>query len=140
MIVFMLGPALFEIAPMALDKLTIGRKIPFASHDVLGAEPILEDMGPDNQTVTLDGKLKPDHFGGLGELEALKLARDAATPLPLIRGDFMPLGFFLIEEVEEKHESINEFGIGREIEVEVKLRSVAAPGIGAAGAIFRLFG
>lgn len=135
-----LGPALFEIAPMSLQKLKIGRKVDFASHSVMGAEPILEDMGPDNSTVSIEGCLKPEHFGGLRELEALKAARDTRTPLPLIRGDFTPLGFFVIEEVEEKHEMINAYGIGREIEIEVKLRSVAFPGSGLAASILRLFG
>lgn len=135
-----LGPVLFEIAPMSLQKMKMGRKVEFASHDVLGAEPELEDMGPDNATVSIEGCLRPEHFGGMGNLEILKAARDSRTPLPLIRGDFKPLGFFVIEEVEEKHDSINAYGIGREIEVEVKLRSVASPGVGLAGAILRLFG
>ncbi len=136
-----LGPALFEIAPMQLQKLKIGRKVDFASHDVLGAEPVLEDMGPENSTATIKGCLRPEHLGGgLRELETLKAARDTRTPLPLIRGDFTPLGFFVIEEIEEEHDSINELGIGREIEIEVKLRSVAFPGSGLANSILRLFG
>lgn len=139
-VTLMIGPALFEIAPLSLQKFSLSRKYPFASHDVMGAEPVLEDMGPENASITVEGCLKPEHFGGLGELEALKTARDAAIPLPVVRGDFTPLGFFVIEEVEEKHETINEFGIGREIEVEVKLKSCASPGIGMAASILRLFG
>lgn len=135
-----LGPALFEITPMNLTEVKEGQKFPFASHDVLGGTPILENMGIDSATVSLKGCLKPEHFGGLPELESLRAAQRTGTPLPLIRGDFTPLGFFVIEEVEVEHEILNEFGIGREIEVEVKLKSVATPDAGLASAIFRLFG
>lgn len=136
----MLGPALFEIAPMNLTKVKEGQKFPFASHDVLGGQPLLENMGIDSAVVELKGCLKPEHFGGLGELEALRAAQRTGIPLPLVRGDFTPLGFFVIEDMDIEHETLNEFGIGREIEVEIKLKSVATPDIGMASAIFRLFG
>lgn len=135
----LIGPALFRIEPMSLQKLSMSRKIPFAEHAVLGAEPVLEDMGPENESVTVSGVLHPAHFGGLPELEILKMARDGALPLPVTRGDFRPLGFFLIEEVEEKHDMIGFKGVGRVVEVEVKLKSVATPGVGMAAAILRLF-
>lgn len=139
-IIMMLGPTRFEISPMAMQKFKMGRKIPFASHDVLGAEPVLEDMGPDNESVSIEATLKPEHFGGLGELDLLKEARDAAVPLPLMRGDFSPMGFYVIEELEEKHDHLNELGIGREIEIEIKLKSVATPGPDLAFAILNLLG
>ena len=135
----MIGPALFTIAPMNAQKHSLSRKIPFAEHAVLGAEPVLEDMGPENASMKVEGVLHPEHFGGLGQLEALKIARDAATPLPVMRGDFMPMGFFVIENVEEKHDYLNQSGGGREITVEVTLKSVATPGIGAASSILGLF-
>lgn len=136
----MLGPALFEIQPMNLTKVKEGQKFPFASHEVLGAQPLLENMGIDSSTVELKGNLKPEHFGGLNELESLRSAQRAGVPLPLVRGDFTPLGFFVIEEMEVEHEILNELGIGREVEIEIKLKSVSTPDVGMASAIFRLFG
>ncbi|TVR06619.1 MAG: phage tail protein [Salinarimonadaceae bacterium] len=134
----MIGPVMCDIA-LNLGAHGGGRPIPFASHDVLGVEPVLEDMGPGNAVLNLQITIHPEHFGGLGGLEALKIARDQMLPLPVIRGDFTPLGWFVIEDVEEDHATLNGGGVGREITVKVSLRSAGSPSAGLAPSIFRLF-
>ena len=135
-----LGPVVFSIAPMSLVSMQGSQKMRFASHDVLGAHPVLEFMGPDSATRSIEGVIYPEHFGGGAELSRLVEARKRGVPLPLIRGDFTPLGWFVIEDVQIKHESMNAAGVGREITFTVELRSVSTPPSDSAPSIFRLFG
>lgn len=145
MILMKLGPVTFEASPRPLNahEHSGERKYPFVTHDVLGVEPVLEKMGPDNKIVKIEGTIHPHHFGGVPQLRALESAQLRGTPLPLMRGDRRPLGWYVIEHFEEQHDVLDHHGVGREIKFQATLRSVGRPGSGMAGAImsiFRLFG
>ena len=111
----------------------------FAKHEVLGSSPIYEGTGEDEGTCTLSGVIHPAHFGGLGTLSVLEAARQAAVPLPLMRGDFTPLGWVLIQNLTQKNDYIDEKGVGREIQFTVELLRVGTPDVGMASSILRLF-
>lgn len=140
MILISVGPVMFQIAPLNPQGIDMGGEVRFASHDVLGAEPQLEHTGYKSGTLEIKGVMFPETFGGMSSLEVIRAAKAAAVPLPVIRGDFSALGWFVIESSDEKHESLNQYGIGKEITVTLKLKQVGSPGIGLVGAIFSLFG
>jgi uncharacterized protein len=140
MILMAVGPAIFQVAPMNLTEFEAGRKITFAEHDVLGAAQVLEKTGMNAATLRVTGKLLPDVFGDIRGLDAIVAAKLAGTPVPVIRGDYVPLGWFVIEDSDEKHESVGATGIGREIIVSLKLKSVGTPASSLASAIFSLIG
>lgn len=139
----MLGPVQFKLVGLNAQKLTIKREIPFAKHKVIGAEPVKEFTGPDSEEIKIKGTIFPysqSGRGGLSGISALKAARDAAIPLPLVRADGGGGGWYLIEEVEEEHDMLSPSAIGREIEFSAKLCSVGTPGAGVFGQILGLFG
>lgn len=134
------GPVAFQIAPLNATSAKSSQKVIFASHDVLGAAPPLEHTGFENEELTIEGIMYPETFGGMSSLDVIEAAKLAATPLPVIRGDYRPLGWFVIESAEIKHDMLNEYGIGREISVTLKLKAVGTPAGTLAAAIFALFG
>lgn len=133
-----LGPVVFDLVSNLTD--TEGETVSaFAKHEVVGSPPVYEAMGDDEGTFTLTGVIHPEHFGGLGTLATLEAARQAAVPLPLMRGDFTPLGWVLIESLSEQSGYLNHHGVGREIQFSVSLIRVGKPSANLAPSIMRLF-
>lgn len=139
----MLGPVQFRLVGLNPQTISIKREIPFAEHKVIGAEPIKEYTGPGSEEIKIKGKVFPysqTGRGGISGIAALKAARDAAIPLPLVRANGGGGGWYLIEEVEEEHEMLSASAVGREIEFSAKLCSVGTPGAAVFGQILGLFG
>lgn len=126
MALMILGPVVFDLRNNITGR---GRtsKMAFAKHDVVGGAPVYEALGVDESTASLECVLHPYHFGGLARLEALELAMQAQTPLSLMRGDGVPLGWFIINEVDEKHADIAIAGVGQEVTFSLKLTRVDTP-------------
>ena len=138
-----IGPVQFRLVGLNTQEIKHSRKIPYADHKVVGAEPIKEFMGPDNAELEISGTVFPYAESGRGSLQgiaALEVARDSAMPMPVVRGDGYVFGWYVIEEVKQEHGTLSAQGIGREVKYTVKLCSVGSPGIGGIGAIFTLFG
>lgn len=133
-----LGPIVFDLVTN-LDETESESRSSFAKHDVVGAPPVHEETGDDDSSFTLGGTVHPLHFGGLSSLDVLEAARAAKVPLPLMRGDFTPLGWVIIDRIKQRSELLNYQGIGNEIRFSVDLIRTSNPGIGAAASILRLF-
>ncbi len=133
-----LGPVIFDLVTNLTEH---NRKAAssFAKHEVVGTSPVYESMGEDEGSFTLTGVIHPAHFGGLGTLGTLEAARLAAIPLPLMRGDFTPLGWVLIQNLTEQSGYLDDKGIGREVQFTVELLRVGSPGVDMASSILRLF-
>lgn len=133
-----LGPVVFDLVANLIG--TEGETASsFAKHEVVGGAPVYEAMGDDEASFTLSGVIHPEHFGGLGTLATLEAARAQQVPLPLMRGDFVPLGWVLIESLSEEHGYLDHRGVGREVQFTVTLIRVGNPGVGMAASILRLF-
>ncbi|TIS37493.1 phage tail protein [Mesorhizobium sp.] len=133
-----LGPVVFDLVVNLTE--TEGKTASaFAKHEVIGAAPVYESMGDDESTFTLTGVLHPEHFGGLGTLATLEAARTAGIPLPLMRGDFTPLGWVLIQTISQQNGFLNAQGVGREVQFTIELTRVGSPGADMASSILRLF-
>lgn len=133
-----LGPVVFDLVTNLTD--TDAEAAPaFAKHEIINGPPIYEAMGEDEASFSLSGVIHPEHFGGLPSLDILERARAAQLPLPLMRGDFTPLGWVLIGSVKQQSGFLSPQGIGREIRFTVSLIRVGNPGIGLAQSILRLF-
>ncbi|RWC91640.1 MAG: phage tail protein [Mesorhizobium sp.] len=133
-----LGPVVFDLVTNLTEHQKKGESA-FAKHEVVGSAPIYETMGENEGTFTLTGVIHPAHFGGLGTLATLEAARLAAVPLPLMRGDYTPVGWVLIQGLSELSGYLDEKGVGREVQFSVELLRVGSPGVGMASSILRLF-
>lgn len=112
----------------------------FAVKPVVGAQPNREFVGQADTRFSLAGKIYPYRFSafglssGLDELDELKAIAASGEPQLLMRGDFMNLGWFVIEKNTIHSSTLSATGIGREVFFSVNLvssPSASADGIGA---------
>lgn len=134
-----LGPVVFDVTN-DLQKYDEESASAFARHDIYGGAPVYEDVGEEEGTFTLSGTMLPYLFGGLSGLTKLEAARVAKVPLPLMRGDFTPLGWVLISKISKSNIELDPSeGIGQEISYSLTLLKVSRPGISSAADILRIF-
>jgi len=133
-----LGPVVFDRVANLLE-FGSDSEVVFAKHDVIGAGPIYEATGGDGGSIQLSGVIKPEHFGVNGALATLEAAQASQIPLPLMRGDFRPIGWVLIQKLNRRDNELNGFGLGREITFDITLIKVGSPASSFAPSILSLF-
>lgn len=133
-----LGPVVFDLVLNPLETESQSTAA-FAKHEIVNGSPIWEAMGEDESTFTISGVIFPDKFGGESGLNALEAARAAQIPLPLMRGDFVSLGWVLVKSVTATATYLNWKGRGQKIEFTVELIQASNPGASAAPSILALF-
>jgi phage protein U len=122
-----LGSVAFEVFPLNTHEHSRAAEMGFVEKAVLGARPPLEKVGEGNETRMISGRVFPRKFGGLGQLASLEAARAAGQPLFLMRGDGRPLGFYVIERMNEKDTYLAANGVGQVIEFDISLKAASAP-------------
>lgn len=125
-----LGPVVFTLVTNVQETSTSAEST-FAKHAVVGTPPIYEAMGMGETATTLKGVVHPHVTGVDGSLAALETACARQIPLPLMRGDFLPLGWHVITKFERSDKTFEAYGRGLEIEFTVTLAKV--DGVGAVG-------
>lgn len=135
-----LGPVTFDLT-IDLQGYTEKWVSSFAKHEVFGAGPIYEDTGDGESTLTIKGILHPYLFrGAMNGLAALKAIRAAKLPVTLTRGDYTPLGWYLVNEISAEHSTLHPLdGVGQEIEYSVELFSCGPPTGGQIESLLRFF-
>lgn len=136
---YMLGPVLLSLAPLNATSLTEDGEHPFAEHPVLGTAPLYEDMGQGPRSVRLRGITFPhvaEFASGLGMLDVLEGARRAGQPLPVMRGDFVFLGYFVIERLSLEGQYLDFDGVPKELRFDLLLKACDAP---PASSVYGLF-
>lgn len=137
-----LGPVTFNLKN-DLSGISQSETSHFARHEVFRAPPVYEDTGDDESTLSLTGTLRPFLFeGALDALSALRAIRAAKLPVPFMRGDFVPVGWFIIDEISVEHTMLDPFtSVGQEIEFSVELLKSGPPtSTGAITTLLRMFG
>lgn len=133
-----LGPIVFDLITN-IDAIEVEGVSAFAKHEIVNGGPVYEGMGEDETAITIEGVIHPEHFGGVGSLAAIEAARLAQIPLPLMRGNFVPMGWVIIERFSQSEAYLNEHGVGREVRFSVALLSASTPGAGFASQLLNLF-
>jgi phage protein U len=135
-----LGPVSFNLTN-DLQSISQKETSSWAKHDVIGTGPVYEDTGDGEGTLTLKGTLHPYIFrGALSALAALRALRAAKQPVTLMRGDYMPYGWYVINEISSEHNTLHPVsGVGQEVDFTAELLAVGNPGIGGAEALLRFF-
>lgn len=124
---YQLGALTVKVAPFNVDKIQREAATDFVAKPVIGAEPPMEYVGEGANTWRLSGTLFPKVIGGLDELDVLHQMRESGRPQFFQRGDGKPMGWVVIEEVSERSTHLAADGVGRKIEVEIKLRRSGRP-------------
>ena len=136
----LLGPVQFQIAPFNAHGIDHQTETTHVEKPVLGAMPPVEHVGEGAETWTIQGRIFPERFGGLGDLRKLHDARRSGLPQYLMRGDGAMMGWVVIERVQERSAYLGPGGVGRVIDITINVRRAQAPGAASyfsiMGAIF----
>ncbi|MFO1151012.1 MAG: phage tail protein [Alsobacter sp.] len=125
-----LGAVTFDVTPFNMHEHVRETAATFVSKDVLGRRPPLEFVGEGEESFTFEGRLFPQKLGGLERLDVLHDMRQSGTALPLMRGDGVPLGWFVIESVREQSTYLDAAGVGKLVAFTITLKrsDAASPG------------
>ena len=128
-----IGAVQFEVAPFNMHELAHEAGASFASHEVVGAMPPLEFVGEAAESWTVKGRLFPHRYSQLGvgsgltEMDAMHGMRRSGGAQFYMRGDGVPMGWVVIENISETSTYIAADGVGKVIEFEVKLKRSQGP-------------
>ncbi|MGL5225280.1 MAG: phage tail protein [Aeromonas sp.] len=108
----------------------------------VGARPAYQFLGPDDETSTLSGVLLPEITGGAVVLDRLIMMAESGAAYPLIQGDGVMRGSFVIEGISTTRSEFFQDGSARKIEFSLKLKRIDNNGSGSVvnGLLGRLAG
>ncbi|MBL0492208.1 phage tail protein [Aeromonas veronii] len=90
----------------------------------VGARPSYQYLGPDDELSHLSGVLYPELTGGPVSLDMLNSMGDSGQAFPLIQGDGVMRGSFVIEGISTTRSEFFQDGSARKIEFSIKLKRV----------------
>ncbi|TNI89020.1 phage tail protein [Aeromonas sobria] len=90
----------------------------------VGARPSYQYLGPDDELSTLSGVLYPELTGGPVSLDMLNSMGDSGQAFPLIQGDGVMRGSFVIEGISTTRSEFFQDGSARKIEFSIKLKRI----------------
>jgi len=125
--ILQIGSVRFRPPAESLRELQRISRRNWAAVDVLGAHPVLQDMGPGGDTFDLSGEFFPFDGAGLDGAERLRAMQAEARPVPLIDGGGAILADVVLLEVTERWPQIGPGGVPMRQAFTAKLRSYRAP-------------
>lgn len=121
-----LGPHIFEILPLSLQKISERTKMNWPATKRFGVGPARQLTGRDEDSFDIEGVYFDQEFGGHAEYLALKATQAAGEPVELLGwaaggAAASVFGTVVILEVGAEHTYLHDTGIGRKVEFDVKL-------------------
>lgn len=135
-----LGPNVFSILPVTLQKITRETKSNWAAVPRFGGDVARQFTGHGEHSIKLEGLVFNSHFGGFSQYEALRATQLAARPVPMIGMSAglvgLVYGLVVILSVSDTQEYLDpETGVGKKLGFDCEV----AP-FGGDGPLGGLFG
>lgn len=118
------GFFVFSLKNLPYQTMKINKSWNYVANERVNRRPALQYTGPNNDTVTLSGSIYTEITNGRLSLELLERMAYLKTPLPLIEGTGVPLGFFVLVSVERTHSELNRNGSPMKIDFTMVLKKV----------------
>ncbi len=116
-----LGSYQFEINTAAYQALRRSTSYRWAKQERLTRKPAQQYIGEGEDKITLNGRIYPQHAGGLGQLDAMRSEAEKATKLALIDGFGKVYGHYCITQVTEMQSNFIAGGKPRRIDFTMQL-------------------
>lgn len=117
-----LGFFVFSLHTLAYQDLQRQLAWRHASTARVGARPAHQFLGPDDETLTLNGVLYPELAGTRLSLDLLQIMADTGKAWPLIQGDGMLYGHYLITGITTTGTLHFQDGAPRKIDFQLTLK------------------
>ena len=111
-----------DTAPYQEFQRQVGWRHP--SNNRVGRRPAHQYAGPDDETITLSGRLMPELTGGEWTLAVLELMGDTGDAYTLIEGTGRYYGQFVIESLDTKRTYFFQDGAARVADFTLKLTRI----------------
>jgi phage protein U len=117
----MLGEIIFEVLTSP-ETFKLGGDYTYAEHKVVEAPPLLQWLANDLRKISMDLGFHVAFTNPLAQIALLYAAADLHQALPLIFGNGIFRGFFVIESIEETHQQLADDGSFITISARLALR------------------
>ena len=117
-----LGDYRFSINTAALQSLSRTSQWRWQAQARTGAKPMQQFLGPDADTISLQGIILPHYKGGLGQIETMRQQASNGKPLLLSDGSGGVHGKWVITEIRETGKLLMDNGHARMIEFSLNIR------------------
>ena len=129
------GFFVFSLKTLPYQEMTLNKSWNWASNNRVNKRSALQFTGPNNETISLSGSVYSEITHGRVSLEVLERMAYLSIPMPLIEGDGVPLGFFVLNSVEKTYTELNRHGSPLKIDFTINLTKVDIPDFFGEGAI-----
>jgi phage protein U len=142
----MLGGFPFMLDTVPYQNLTRQTGWNWPEQQLIGATPALQFTGKAAEKITLSGMLCPELTGDRSSLEVLRLLGDLGKPLPLVSGQGLFMGLWVIESIEQGEDIHFVDGTPRRMTFNLQLKkygdmmSAIGSALGNVSRIAQLFG
>ena len=128
-----LGPFRFQVPTYSVEKIARSVKSRVESQRVIGARPPTHLLGPDEETASFSSTFFPLHLngGGLAQLEGVRAACLAQTPLMLATLAGAIYGRWVITEVGDERTEFTVGGVPQMVTVDMSITRYVPRGGGA---------
>ncbi|MDM5178528.1 phage tail protein [Massilia sp. DJPM01] len=121
-IMMKLGPYSFGLQTAAYQEFQRSTAYTWAAQARFGKLNTLQPTGPGEDAFTLTGLIFPEHFGGTGQLDAMRALAELQKPQALIDGRGNMLGQWVIESIDETGSIFAARGVARKQDFSIKLK------------------
>ncbi|AXW85706.1 MULTISPECIES: phage tail protein [Lonsdalea] len=119
-----LGLFVFTLKTVPYQELQRQRAWRHVTNSRIGYRPVTQYVGPDNDTITLQGVLLPQVTGGALSLWALEQMAETGKAWALLEGSGTIYGMYVIESLNETRSQFFQDGKARRIEFTLTLKRV----------------
>jgi phage protein U len=127
-IMMKLGPYSFGLQTAAYQEFQRSTAYTWAAQARFGKFNTLQATGPGDDGLTLSGVVFPEHFGGTGQLDAMRALAELQQPQALIDGRGTMLGQWVIESIDETGSIFAARGVARRQDFSIKLKRAPEEG------------
>ncbi len=117
-----LGSYRFSIDTAAYQSKERTTTYRWGKQDRLDHTPVLQFVGPGDDTINLFGVIYPHYKGGLAQVATMRQEASKGEPLMLVQGNGMVLGHWVIESITETEDTFCKDGAPKKIEFSLELR------------------
>lgn len=119
-----LGQFVFSITTLGFEQLQRKTAWRFAKQDRVGARPVRQFLGPDDDTITLSGLVATELTGGTAGIDELRAMADTGNAWPMVDGAGHVYGQWVIEDLSTDSTLHDAQGIPLRVEFTLQLARV----------------
>jgi phage protein U len=117
-----LGLFIFATGQTAIDEMARKSSYRYGSGNAVGVYPTLQYLGPDNDTLTLQGVLYPEVTDLPIRINELRSMAKTGKSFAMLGGDGTYFGLWKITDIEENRKYLLPDGTPRKIEFSLELK------------------